>query len=495
MTWRLALVIVAALTIDAFARPGDGGSYSGGGGHGGGGGGGGGGGSGGSGGDGAGFLELIYWLIRLCIAEPVIGLPVVGIVIGYFIFQAYRKQQNKDWDSGPPVELQHAIDLEDVKVVDPEFSPVLFEDFAFRLFSTAQRTRHSGATLATVAPYVTQTARTALQLRSPENTPVLSVVVGAMRVVELDLPNVLSDAAGRARISVEFEANVTTADHTYYSVEMWRFSRDAAARTKPSTTRTFPCPNCGAPWQAAESGTQKCASCGEIVDNGRFDWVVDLIGLRSIDERPPTMLADTVERGTELPTYKQPRVDQNMMALTQADPEVTLPSLILRLELIYDQLNRAWDANDLRPARGLVSDGLYDYLSYWTSAYTQQGLRNALEKMRITHHSLTKVARDKYYDAVTFRIFATGLDYTVQTATDKVLKGSKREERAYSEYWTLIRSATRKGSPTTQPNCPNCGAPLQITRAGECEHCNAHVTAGEFDWVLSKIEQDDSYRG
>jgi hypothetical protein len=31
--------------------------------------------------------------------------------------------------------------------------------------------------------------------------------------------------------------------------------------------------------------------------------------------------------------------------------------------------------------------------------------------------------------------------------------------------------------------------------AGACTHCGAHVTSGEFDWILSKIEQDDSYRG
>ncbi len=31
--------------------------------------------------------------------------------------------------------------------------------------------------------------------------------------------------------------------------------------------------------------------------------------------------------------------------------------------------------------------------------------------------------------------------------------------------------------------------------AGACEHCSAHLTRGEFDWVLSKIEQDESYRG
>ena len=61
--------------------------------------------------------------------------------------------------------------------------------------------------------------------------------------------------------------------------------------------------------------------------------------------------------------------------------------------------------------------------------------------------------------------------------------------------WTLIRSAQRKGVPHADASCGNCGAPLRITMAGACEHCGAHVTAGEFDWVLSKIEQDDSYRG
>ena len=31
--------------------------------------------------------------------------------------------------------------------------------------------------------------------------------------------------------------------------------------------------------------------------------------------------------------------------------------------------------------------------------------------------------------------------------------------------------------------------------AGSCTHCNAKVTSGEFDWVLSRIEQDEAYSG
>ena len=43
--------------------------------------------------------------------------------------------------------------------------------------------------------------------------------------------------------------------------------------------------------------------------------------------------------------------------------------------------------------------------------------------------------------------------------------------------------------------CPSCGAALTITMAGACEACGVKVSAGARDWVLSKIEQDESYRG
>ena len=95
------------------------------------------------------------------------------------------------------------------------------------------------------------------------------------------------------------------------------------------------------------------------------------------------------------------------------------------------------------------------------------------------------------------RLWASGLDYTVRDADGKRVSGSARSKRAYSEYWTLIRGATVRGAPkASDANCPGCGAPLdKVSMAGNCEYCGAHLTRGEFDWVLSKIEQDDSYAG
>ena len=40
------------------------------------------------------------------------------------------------------------------------------------------------------------------------------------------------------------------------------------------------------------------------------------------------------------------------------------------------------------------------------------------------------------------------------------------------------------------------GGSAQVTvgASGICEYCGGKLTRGEFDWVLSRIEQDDSYR-
>ena len=59
--------------------------------------------------------------------------------------------------------------------------------------------------------------------------------------------------------------------------------------------------------------------------------------------------------------------------------------------------------------------------------------------------ALAKVLRDPYYDAVTVRVFADGLDFTLD-ASGKVVGGSKTSRRAYTEYWTFLRSSARRGS-------------------------------------------------
>src|SRR5437588_219319 len=59
------------------------------------------------------------------------------------------------------------------------------------------------------------------------------------------------------------------------------------------------------------------------------------------------------------------------------------------------------------------------------------------------------------------------------------------------EAWSTLKWAPARAD----LNCPNCGASLKVNAVGVCEFCKGKITSGEFDWVLSKIEQDESYSG
>lgn len=487
-----ALVLLLVLAAPAVARPGGGQSYSGGSS------------GGGGGGDGDGgfvFLLLRLWL-EFCIAYPQIGIPVTLAVVAYLVIRHRKKLKAgpQSWTStapsAPPPQLP-GVDLDRIRALDPGFSVVLFEDFAYALFAKAHQARAQPRDLEALAPYLSPAARAHLAKRQPEGAAVTAVVIGALRARGLSLPPG-DDPAAQVAVVLEIEANMTvgagTSQLTHYVRERWRLVRAAGVQSRPpEAARSFKCPSCGAPF--ASQGDDRCSYCGQVVSGGRFDWSVQAIDLLALETRPPALTTTVEEVGTDWPTILHPDLAGRWAELVRADPAVTQPGLNARLELIYGELNAAWTACDLRPVRPFVSDGLYDYLQFWIGAYREQGLRNVLEGMRIVRWQATKVVRDQYFDALTVRLWGTGLDYTVREATTEVVSGSRRAPRAYSEYWTLIRGAATRGAPRSDKSCPNCSAALDVSMAGLCEHCGAKITSGEFDWVLSKIEQDDSYSG
>jgi DNA-directed RNA polymerase subunit RPC12/RpoP len=286
-------------------------------------------------------------------------------------------------------------------------------------------------------------------------------------------------------------------EQSYYVAEDWTLSRATAVKSRtPDQARVFKCPNCGASLDGMRGNT--CSYCEQKVDTGEFDWVVDSVALLEREARGPQLGGDTPEEGTGLPTVKQAQVDERMRRLLAEDPQLSCDTLNQRLGLIFQELQVAWSNREWERARQYVSDSLFQTQLYWMEAYKQAGLRNITGNARITCVELARVVSDKYYHALTVRLFATSLDYTVRDSEGrdgKLVSGSRSRERQYSEYWTLIRGRNTKGRPSADKRCPSCGAPLSINMAGNCTHCSARVTSGEFDWVLSRIEQDESYQG
>jgi predicted lipid-binding transport protein (Tim44 family) len=377
---------------------------------------------------------------------------------------------------------------------DPDFSLVLFEDFLYALYAKAHEAR-GGGRVDTLSAYLSEQARQALRSQGQPGQ-VKAVVVGAMHYLSV---SDVDRQSTRVSVQVRYEANYTEvsasgAEQSWYVVEDWTLARGTKAKSRPpAQTRVFKCPNCGAPLEAVQGRT--CSYCQQQVDTGEFDWLVEGVRVCERERRGPQLTGTTEEQGTNLPTVKQRGVEGRMQALLQEDPSLSWDALTQRVGHIFLELQQAWSQRKWEQARPYVSDNLFQMQLYWMQAYREAGLRNVTEGARITCIELARVVSDKYFHAITVRLHATGLDYTLRDSDGQVVGGSRTRQRRYTEYWTLIRGAGVKGRPSVDKRCPSCGAPLSISMAGQCTHCSAKVTSGEFDWVLSRIEQDESYQG
>ena len=483
------------LPIEIAARVGGGQSYGGGSRSGGG--------SGGGSDDGGAIVWLIFeavrFLIYLTIEYPAIGIPLdIIVILGVVYYFKHRTSTVSFSSIVPPVvdapTTESGRSLERLRKFDPNFSQIVFTDFVYALYAKAHDARgHGQAALDLFSPYLSEAARKTLLSRNPSGLKeVTGIIVGAMRIVQvvgLDSPTV--------KVGIVFESNYTEIKGdgpgmTYYVTERWNLERKRDLLSPPPAQATaLHCPRCGAPLQRDTVGA--CAYCGAKVESGEFQWFVQNITLLSTEARGPMLTSDVEEVGTDFPSIVQPNFPQISAEFTANNPQFSWADFQARAKMIFDELQAAWSSLNWERARPHETDNIFQMHQYWIEAYRRQGLRNVVENFVITAMQPVKIQEDTFYQAITLRIWAKGNDYTVDS-NDNVVSGSRTRTRQWSEYWTFIRNREAKDSRVrTELSCPNCASPLKVNASGICEFCGGKITSGEFDWVLSKIEQDESY--
>jgi len=476
-------------TLDADARVGGGQSYSGGSGR-----------SSGSGGGGGDATGLILWLL---FEHPKVGIPVVIVVliVGVVRTRAEQARKRSTLRTGAQVRTPTAPRLRSVRErlsdLDPGFSEVLFIDFFQQVLVTGRRRAHQ-TDLASLRPWFAPHALAQL----PQSTParVDEVIFGSVHLSKVQV------VGKRTLLEVVCELNLIGADpsgesHQWLRQEVWTLERRTGVHSPaPDKMRALVCASCGDPSEPGLDG--RCGSCHTLRTGGENQWEVS--ALRVAMERPlPKVelhLGGGVEPGTRQPTVCDPELAVARRAFINRHPEFSWGAFDAKVRHIFLAMQQAWSDRALERSRAYQTDALFQVHRFWMARYASGGLVNKLNDVKIQRTEVARVTRDAWYEAVTVRIFASMLDSTERVDTGELVGGSSTQPRVFSEYWTLVRTigAGKPGRTTDHANdaCPSCGAPLdQVSMAGECGYCGSKITGGDFDWVLSRIEQDDAYKG
>lgn len=482
----VAVCTALAVTGTVLARVGGGGGYSGGGGHG-----------GGDGGDAGLIFGLIRLLLWLVFAHPLVGIPLLIVIVIVVLNVARSGAIGRSVGENPTVFPQQApmrqgpVNLTPVRSTDAFFSEPVFTDFAQLVYARAQEMRgtgNRGPLEAWMAPGVIDK----LFADREGLTSVTEVVFGATRIVQV------STESGFVRIDVEFETNLTEmrngAQAKVLCAERWSFRRKAGVRSPaPERMRALGCAGCGSTLEPKTDGT--CPSCGANRRGGLTQWEVSAIPYANRRPlAPPELDVDEgggIERGTELPTVYDSRFSAAKRAFEGRHPDQSWPEFEERVRAAFLALQDAWSSRQWERARPFETDALFQTHRFWMERYAAFSLVNRVEQVAVTRVTLAKIDADAFYESITVRIFARALDWT-EDAAGKVVGGSASAPRTFSEYWTFLRAIP--GTAAAPSNCPSCGAPLSAGGgATVCGSCGGKLVGGTFDWVASRIEQDDAY--
>ncbi len=263
--------------------------------------------------------------------------------------------------------------------------------------------------------------------------------------------------------------------------ERWTFARGAAARTAVNGgVIAARCPACGAELRLALDGT--CAHCKASVTNGSVDWVV-------VDVQPAAYVGYSAESSLG---FAAPSIPEGVAALTAADKDFSLGVFQGRVKSAFLALQDAWCKQNLDAGRAFMSPGAYFTWSAQLETMAAEGRRNIMENLNVRSIEPVRIVHGRVFDDLTVRISASAADYEVDQ-NNKIVFGD-RTARPFMEDWTFQRSvgvATSNKPGTLENTCPSCGAPVSLTQIGECRYCKAAVTSGKFDWVVSRIDQED----
>jgi predicted lipid-binding transport protein (Tim44 family) len=267
--------------------------------------------------------------------------------------------------------------------------------------------------------------------------------------------------------------------------ERWTFTRSASARTALNGgVIASKCPACGAELRLGLDGV--CAHCKASVTNGAVDWVVS-------DVQPAIFAGYSVDSSLGLAA---PTVADGVATITSADKDFAMPGFEARVKTAFLALQDAWCNQKLDAGRAFMSPGAYFSWSAQLESMASEGRRNVLEHLEVRGIEPVRVIHGRVFDDLTVRITAVAADFDVD-GSGKIVFGD-RSVRPFEEDWTFQRSvgvATSNKPGTLENTCPSCGAPVSLTQLGECRYCKAAVTSGKFDWVVSRIGQEDAAGG
>jgi len=163
-----------------------------------------------------------------------------------------------------------------------------------------------------------------------------------------------------------------------------------------------------------------------------------------------------------------------------------------KAKMLFIKMQNAWMDRKWEDIRAFETDELFEQHQRQIEGYIRNKQINVMDRICVLYSKLYKFEQKGDKEVLEVVLKSRMADYIIDEDTKEVLKGDKNIERIKLYKLEFIRKVGVKTKTETEvldtTNCPNCGAPNNITSSGKCEGCGSIITNGDFGWVLNSIE-------
>ncbi len=249
------------------------------------------------------------------------------------------------------------------------------------------------------------------------------------------------------------------------------------------------------------------SSSGIFIFGGGFGsllfWIIIIVICIAVSKN--TKKGQNNNRNAEFYNRQMTNNAVNMQALeatqTQIENKIQATDLAFNKEEfvawsknLFVKLQQAWTARDWSTIRTFETENLFEQHKNQLQGYINNNQINVMDRICVNYAHLYNYRVEGDKEILTVRLNSRMEDYIIDATTKQVLKGQKGLDKVNTYLLTFIRKNGVKTKPGTievnTTNCPNCGAPTQITSSGKCDYCGSVITTGEYNWVLSNLERE-----
>ena len=178
--------------------------------------------------------------------------------------------------------------------------------------------------------------------------------------------------------------------------------------------------------------------------------------------------------------------------IKQIDPNFSEEKMLSFAKELFVKLQNAWTAREWEPMRPFETESLFEQHRNQVQGYINTNRINVMDRIAVNYATIYKFRQEGDRDILEIALKSTMKDYIIDATTKELLEGSKTQDRTTVYKMTFERKTgvlTPEGTIEIKTtNCPNCGAPTEITSAGKCNYCGSIITIGANTWVLSGLE-------